>query len=288
MPAPPPVSAGQAVPEWLLARWRRNFGAEEAERLAIETLHTPKTYLRLNARFDADETLRLLHLEGVETAPAELPLCRVVVKGKPARTECFRQGRIRIQDLGSQRVAPLLGLRAEHRFADLCAAPGGKTFQALEGALPPGSNPESRGFAVACDRGFDRLRLMRSLATVAVPMLALDATRPLPFSGRFDRVLVDVPCSGTGTLKRNPEIKWKLSLADISTLATAQASILQRGLELLAPGGRLIYSTCSLEPEENEQVVDAALTMPCHKEETHLWLPGENQGDGFFACVIES
>jgi 16S rRNA (cytosine967-C5)-methyltransferase len=293
----------QAVPFWLLDRWRRNYGDARAQKLALETLETPHTYLRLNARVDPQETLRLLEAEGVKTQATELPLCRRVEAGKPARTECFRQGRIRIQDIGSQRVAPLLGLEPGHRFLDLCAAPGGKTFQALEGRKS-GAVFGAEGLAVACDSSFERLLTMRKLATLPVAMVVLDGSQPLPFrpwrqsgpGGRssglpphsgFDRILVDAPCSGTGTLARNPEIKWKLTPADIEDLAARQRAILSRALEMLGPGGRLVYSTCSLEPEENEQLVDAVLSAEHSKIETRLWLPIEHEGDGFFACVVE-
>jgi 16S rRNA (cytosine967-C5)-methyltransferase len=258
-------------------------------------------FLRLNARFDTEETLRLLAAEGLPTERAEVPYSCKVLAGRPVHTDCFRQGRIRIQDLGSQRVVPLLALEPQHRFLDLCAAPGGKTFQALEQRMPDRASgvraPDStnhmvpagtrtEGLAVACDRFLERLLTMRRLATLPVAMVALDAARELPFRTKFDRILVDAPCSGTGTLARNPEIKWKLRPEDIGELAARQRAMLSRALSLLAPAGRLVYSTCSLEPEENEEVVDAVLGPGLQIVETHLWLPGENQGDGFFACVI--
>jgi len=292
--------AARAVPAWLLERWRRRFGASLAEKLALQTLNPPPVFLRLNARFDTEETLRLLAAEGVATERAELPYCCKVLAGRPARTECFRQGRIRLQDLGSQRIVPLLALEPQHRFLDLCAAPGGKTFQALEQRMPyrasgvhapdstdtASSGAEPGGLAVACDRVPERLLTMRRLATLPVAMVALDAACELPFRTRFDRILVDAPCSGTGTLARNPEIKWKLRPEDIGELAARQKAMLSRALPLLAPAGRLVYSTCSLEPEENEEVVNAVLGSGIRIVETHVWLPGENQGDGFFACVI--
>lgn len=266
------------VPGWLFERWRRHFGDAKAQALASATLDPPRTYLRLNARFDPDETVQLLSAEGVETEPTELPLCRRVRRGRPGRTACFRQGRIRLQDLGSQRVILLLDLGPGRSFLDLCAAPGGKTFQALE-RQPP-------GLSVACDRYHQRLLAMRRLATVPVGLVALDALRPLPFSRLFDRILVDAPCSGTGTLARNPEIKWRLAPADLEDLAARQQAILSQALQLLAPGGRLVYSTCSLEPEENQGVVAAALAPPFHKGEERLWLPCDHEGDGFYGCVI--
>jgi 16S rRNA (cytosine967-C5)-methyltransferase len=115
--------------------------------------------------------------------------------------------------------------------------------------------------------------------------VALDGTRPLPFSARFDRILVDAPCSGTGTLARNPEIKWRLKPSDIAELHRRQVLLLRNALERLAPGGRLVYSTCSLEREENEDVVEASGARALR-----LWrrLPGLDAGDGFFAAVITS
>lgn len=274
-----PEAAEWAAPGWMMERWRRHFGDERAERLAEATLEAPPAYLRLNARFDAEETVRLLAAEGVETEATELPLCRRVKSGRPARTECFRQGRVRIQDIGSQRVARLLAVGPGQGFLDVCAAPGGKTLQAIE--QRGGAGP-----AVACDRSHARLLVMRGLATRPVDMVVLDAERPLPFGARFDRILVDAPCTGTGTLARNPEIKWKLRPQDIEELAARQRAMLAQALGALAPEGRLVYSTCSLEPEEGEQVVDAVLGSQFEKGEQHRWFPGEQEGDGFFACVI--
>src|SRR5262249_49464187 len=115
-------------------------------------------------------------------------------------------------------------------------------------------------------------------------MVALDATRPLPFKGKFDRILVDAPCSGTGTLMRNPEIKWKLMPADIADLQRRQVAILRNALDALTPGGQLVYSTCSLEPEENEQVAGQAYGASVRH--TLQRIPGRDLGDGFFAAML--
>jgi 16S rRNA (cytosine967-C5)-methyltransferase len=253
---PPPSRPDLAVPAWLLDRWRRHFG-DKADALALATLETPATFVRL------DPHAGLGDLEGVETEPADLAGAFRVVSGLPRRSE-----RLRIQDLGSQRIVPLLDLGPQHRFLDVCAAPGNKTLQALE------HHPR---LAVACDLHYHRLR------DATLPnRVVLDATRPLPFTVLFDRILVDAPCSGTGTLARHPEIKWKLTPADLDNLATRQRAILGEAFRLLAPGGRLVYSTCSLEPEENEEVVAG---FPCLSQ--HLWLPVDQPGDGFFAAVLQ-
>ena len=179
----------------------------------------------------------------------------------------------RIQDIGSQSIVPLLGLAPGQRFLDLCAAPGNKTAQALESGVR----------AVACDLHYRRLAPMKRLTP---NLVVLDATHPLPFARPFDRILLDVPCSGTGTLGRNPEIKWRLTPADLDDLHRRQAALLANARAALAPGGLLVYSTCSLEPEENEAVV--AAVPPELIVETMRRIPGRDAGDGFYAAVIKS
>ena len=179
----------------------------------------------------------------------------------------------RIQDIGSQSIIPLLHLEPGHCFLDLCAAPGNKTAQALEAGVR----------AIACDLHFHRLRQMKDLD---VNLVVLDGTKPLPFTRRFERILVDAPCSGTGTLGRNPEIKWRLRPHDLVDLQRRQTALLSNAYAALARGGRMVYSTCSLEPEENEQVI-ATLPPALITEVLHR-IPGRDPGDGFFAAVIES
>jgi 16S rRNA (cytosine967-C5)-methyltransferase len=179
----------------------------------------------------------------------------------------------RQQDIGSQSIVPLLQLEPGQRFLDLCAAPGNKTAQALETGIR----------AVACDLHFHRLEQMKELG---VGMVVLDGTRPLPFAVLFDRVLVDAPCSGTGTLGRNPEIKWRLRPEDLADFERRQRALLANARAVLAPGGLLVYSTCSLEPEENEKVVNGL--PPDVIRQTSERIPGRDPGDGFYAAVIRS
>jgi 16S rRNA (cytosine967-C5)-methyltransferase len=179
----------------------------------------------------------------------------------------------REQDIGSQSIVPLLRLEPGQRFLDLCAAPGNKTAQALEAGLR----------AVACDLHPRRISQLKGMAA---DLLVVDGTQPLPFARRFDRILVDAPCSGTGTLGRNPEIKWRLRPEDLEDLHCRQAALLANALSVLAPGGLAVYSTCSLEPEENEAVVAA---VPGDLvAETMRRIPGRDAGDGFYAAVIKS
>ncbi len=269
-PLPPADDPSLALPAWLLDRWRRRYGPR-AETLALASLRTPDTYIRLNPCFPPPETARLLAAEGVEVEPAGEPLAFRVRRGNVSRTRCWAERRVRIQDLGSQRIVPLLDLAPPHTFLDLCAAPGGKTLQALE------RRPR---LAVACDLHHHRL-----LQVEAPNRVVLDAAAPLPFRQPFDRILVDAPCSGTGTLARHPEIKWRLRPDDLEDLAARQKAILHSALAALAPEGRLVYATCSLEPEENQDVTASA--GPAFRiVEERLWLPDQDPGDGFYACVL--
>jgi 16S rRNA (cytosine967-C5)-methyltransferase len=177
----------------------------------------------------------------------------------------------RIQDIGAQSIVPLLDLHPGQIFLDLCAAPGNKTAQAQEYGVQ----------AVACDIHWHRLN---QLVDLNCPRVMLDGTQPLPFGKKFDRILVDAPCSGTGTLGRNPEIKWRLEAPDLLDLHRKQVALVRNALDCLQPGGRLVYSTCSLEREENQAVIEA---LPGSWEVTER-LPGVEEGDGFFAAVLSA
>lgn len=240
-----------ATPYWISARWTARYGAPVAQAIAHASLSVPERFIRVGSATPP---------EGAE--PTEIPGC--------FRLHAGPSEGLRFQDIGSQSVVRLMGLRLGQSFLDLCAAPGNKTAQAMESGVN----------AMACELHFSRAQMLQSLG---IPIFLADATLPLPLTRRFDRILADVPCSGTGTLSRNPEIKWRLEAADIPDLARRQAAILRNGLALLAPGGRLIYSTCSLEREENEDVVRASGAKIL---ETMTRIPGQDAGDGFFAAVL--
>jgi 16S rRNA (cytosine967-C5)-methyltransferase len=173
----------------------------------------------------------------------------------------------RQQDIGAQSIVPHLQIEPGMTALDLCAAPGNKTAQMIHAGAS----------VVACDRSARRLTDVPGESK----RVALDATLPLPFGTKFDRILVDAPCSGTGTLGRNPEIKWRTTVEDVHRFPALQRQILKNALDYLRPGGRLVYSTCSLEREENEEVVAG---LPVVSTLTRL--PGREPGDGFFLAVI--
>jgi 16S rRNA (cytosine967-C5)-methyltransferase len=251
---------GRAVkwshPAWMLERWERQYGEQASEAIAAANLRKPETYIRVPPGEPAPE--------GAEPC-TEVPGCWLLATRRSKAPIRFRT-----QDISSQAIVPLLDLRPGQTYLDLCAAPGNKTAQALESGVR----------AIACDIHHHRLQ---ALAVLPAGLVVLDATAPLPFARSFDRILLDAPCSGTGTLARNPEIKWRLQAHDIETLHRRQGELLARALQVLAPGGRLVYSTCSLEREENEDVVAAYPVI-----RTLQRIPGRDRGDGFFAAVIES
>jgi 16S rRNA (cytosine967-C5)-methyltransferase len=177
----------------------------------------------------------------------------------------------RRQDPGSQSIVPLLEIERGMTVLDVCAAPGNKTAQIIAVLGAAG------GKVVAADRSLARLGEVPAEAMRVV----LDGGSPLPFAVKFDRILVDAPCSGTGTLSRNPEIKWRTQPEDIARFPPIQRKLLEHALAHLKPQGLLVYSTCSLEREENE---DVAAGFPVVR--THLRLPGRDPGDGFFAAVM--
>jgi len=296
-----------AHPGWLVTRWVERFGLEDARRICAYDQRPPATSLRA---FDGQANDNALATEfswdGVTVEPGHLLAdARTVLSGDVTQTEAYKHGRVAIQDEGSQLVAMLVG--RGRRILDCCAAPGGKT------AILAQRNPGA--LVVASELHPHRARLLRRLVGSAnVRVVACDA-RALPFSAGFDRVLVDVPCSGTGTLARNPEIKWTLTPGDLSDLHSRQVAILTSALGQLVAGGRLVYSTCSLEREENEAVVEAALAeatafsiVECHTELEKLHesgelrngeiealvagpylrtIPGVHPCDGFFAAILE-
>src|ERR1022692_1936562 len=308
-----------AHPAWLVQRWAKQYGLEAARQICVHDQTVPDTAIHIHDGYIHDDHIQddqpndgdsdaELAAAGVQLAAgALLPAARRVLAGDVTATLAYREGRISIQDEASQLVALLVG-RGE-KLLDCCAAPGSKT------ALLARRNPRAK--VLATELHPHRARLLHNLNRLAnVYVVAADA-RHLPFSlsFTFDRILADVPCSGTGTLTRNPEIKWRLKVEDLHDLQSRQVAILKSALGQLAIGGRLVYSTCSLEHEENDAVVEAALEGTAEFKIAHFkrrveqlrqrgemcWediasllagpylrtIPGVHPCDGFFAAMIE-
>jgi 16S rRNA (cytosine967-C5)-methyltransferase len=303
-PSPESLARTLAHPLWLAERWAREYGFSAAHQICQHNQSIPTTAIRLRT---ATADARLIQA-GITLRPGGLlASARRVESGDVTKTEAYRTGKIVIQDEASQLVATLLG-NGSH-ILDCCAAPGGKTLAIAD------HNPEAAITAVELHPHRARVlkKLLHSEAS-RIQIVTADAEH-LPMTLKFDRVLADVPCSGTGTLARNPEIKWRLTLEDLVDLPQRQLAILRSALAQAAPGGRLIYSTCSLEKEENESVVEQALAennsfrlLDCRTELDRLkatdeltWpdpasltrgpylrtIPGVHPCDGFFAAIME-
>jgi 16S rRNA (cytosine967-C5)-methyltransferase len=239
----------RGFPAWMVERWSANFGEEAA--CGICRYGQSEPHLTIRA-VDGDIESELA-AEGVSLSPGQLlTSARRVISGDVTGSEAFRAGRVRLQDEGSQLVAELAPRGGT--ILDCCAAPGGKTLILAE------RNPEAR--IVACESSPQRVAQLRERVAPLgdrVDCQLADAAA-LKDDAAYDVVLADVPCSGTGTLGRNPEIRHRLKREDLERQSERQRTILRAALRVVRPGGRVVYSTCSLEPEENEQVVKAVLS----------------------------
>lgn len=304
----PEQAAVDAHPAWMVERWTQFYGAEAARAICRHGQSQPA----LTARLASPDVEAELTEAGIRLEPgALLAAAHAVASGDVTATAAFREGRVRLQDEGSQLVAEMVG--HGDAILDCCAAPGGKTLILAE------RNPQAR--IMACEASPQRLAQLRQrLAPVGarVECRLADATA-LADESAYDVVLADVPCSGTGTLGRNPEIRHRLHAEDLPRQAERQRAILGAALRAVRAGGRVVYSTCSMEPEENEQVVAAVLAQAPHARIAAMeervaallnegvlaasgaerlrkcmtpegflrLLPGTFQTDGFFIAVLE-
>ena len=245
-------------PRWLIERWVDSFGLDETTALARANNEPAPMSFRLTARTTRENKQQRV-IQELERSDARVEPSRItpnswrVTGDSKLLRKLSRDGLIYFQDEASQLVVHLLTAQPDERVLDVCAAPGSKTT--LLCSLAP------QAMIVAGDLHEHRLRTLRDLAIVqgceSIHLLAYDGTRGLPFAdASFDRVLVDAPCSGTGTLRHNPEIRWRIKPEDIARLSSIQKQILANAAFKVRVGGLLVYSTCSVERDENEIVID--------------------------------
>ena len=302
-----PLALRFAHPDWLVARWTSAFGEAATTAICRYDQTHPCASLRLRNPAALQTATEALRNASIAFQPGLiLNTALHIQSGNLNSLPTAARSSFAIQDEGSQLVAALAG--RPHTILDCCAAPGGKTLALLD------RNPSARAVAVELHPHRARLSLkLLNASTSPVHVIAADA-RSLPLNTTFDLVLTDVPCSGTGTLARNPDIKWRIQPSDLLDLQTRQTQILNAAMLRVAPGGRLIYSTCSLEKEENEDVVAQALAadhafrlLDCgpvleklRAQGELVWtgapltsgpylrtLPGIHPCDGFFAALLE-
>ena len=296
------LSDAAAHPSWMVERWVKHYGLPATRLICRHNQQPPESALRVT-----DPALEVeLKNSGIRISPGHLlTSARRVISGDATSTPALREGRVFVQDEASQLVAILVGNGSN--ILDCCAAPGGKT------RVMANRNPTAR--ILAAEIHPHRARLLRRLVPATNVEVKTVDIREIPRDPTFDRVLADVPCSGTGTLARNPEIKWRLKPEDLADLSVRQGAILRAAMAQVAAGGRLVYSTCSLEREENEEIIEAALAedasfqlVPAEKELATLrskgelaWpnplelvsghyfrtLPGTHPCDGFFAAILK-
>jgi 16S rRNA (cytosine967-C5)-methyltransferase len=279
------LAARYSAPAWLVARWLEARGPARTRALLQAALQRPP--LTLRARGNRDALLRRLVEAGAEAAPGMGRTALTVSgAGEAAAIAAVGRGEAWVQDATSQRAAPLLDPRPGERLLDLCAAPGGKTLH-LADLL-------GNGTVVACDVEEEKLADVEKVRPHLPPGVVLETRLlpregPLPFeAASFDGVLVDAPCTNTGVLRRRVEARWRLSPADVGALAAVQADLLDRAWPLVRPGGRLVYATCSMEPEENSGVVEPFLARhPDARLAEATEIPSTRDGDGGFAALIE-
>ena len=253
------LSVVQSHPSWLVEKWMARYGADETEQWLQFNNQTPRLTLAVNTLVATrDDVAALLSREGIRTEPTTIaPNGLRVIEGRLHAAAAQGPGRFLVQDEASQIIPLLVAPERGARVLDACAAPGGKTV-ALAAAVGPS------GFVVASDVRARRVKVLADTLAFChaerAQVVQIATRGSFPFlPGSFDAVLIDAPCSGLGTLRRDPDIKWKRSPEDLRVFADMQTDLLIRAAGMVRPGGRLVYSTCSSEPEENEDVVRAYL-----------------------------
>ena len=302
-----------ACPRWLVERWIARFGPVDAERWCQATVTIPPLTLRVNTLRTTREALQAqFHAAGVESQPTGISPVGLIVEKQGAITDLplFHEGAFYVEDEAAQLVPRLLDAQPGERILDACAAPGGK-------ATHLATIMQNRGEILALDQSAARLQLLtdncRRLGISIITPLQLDAARlDGPASSRasvlskpFDRILVDAPCSGLGVLRRHPEAKWHKQEEFLKQQQARQLAVLAHVSDLLRPGGIIVYSTCSTEMEENEQVIERFCSdhQNFSREAVMPWLPAPGRGlvnvhgdlstmlashfmDGFFAARL--
>jgi 16S rRNA (cytosine967-C5)-methyltransferase len=241
-------------PRWFAARLVERYGFDAADAWCRFDNEAARLTLRANTLQTSRSALAdQLKTEGIETSSGRFaPAALIVESGNPLGSELHRKGLFAVQDEASQLVAAFAGARRDERVLDACASPGGK-------ASAMASDMNDSGLLIASDVRPRRIELLKDAVKASgariIHVVQADAAQRLPFRDVFDRVVVDAPCSGLGTLRRDPDIRWRRTPDELPRLAAAELRILSCAAETVRPGGRLIYATCSSEPEENEDVV---------------------------------
>ena len=293
------VSVETSHPRWLIERWAKQFGFEKSENIAHANNQTPNLVFRLTGKSD-ENTLKILSKVGLDfTKSKEVPTAFRVLKPNEILFAFAQEGKIYFQEESSQLVGEVVNLSENEKFLDVCCAPGSKFSQII-------NHSSNKNLTIGGDLYQHRLRVVSEILEKTeiknANLLAYNALNSLPFADEsFDVVLVDAPCSGTGTIRHNPEIRYFLTENDFAELPAKQLKILENASKIVKSGGRLIYSTCSLEREENEAVCEKFLSQTSEfkkilpemperfltEEGYARTFPDRDKMDGFFISVFQ-
>lgn len=290
------ISIETSHPLWLVKRWIKAYGKEKTEAMCLHNLTAPEQTVRVNSmKMTRDEAIQALREEGFEAEPSHVsPYAVRILRGNAARSALYKNGAISIQDESSMLVAPVVGAQPKQRILDMCSAPGGKTAHLAE-------QMNGEGRIDALDIHAHKLKLVAQNAD----RLSLDNIHIQKQDARkageifdpetFDAILVDAPCSGLGVIRRKPDLKYAKTEQDLDNLQRIQLSILDAAVPLLKKDGVLVYSTCTVDQEENEGTVQAFLKAHPEFEPAALEhiaigaeknmvqvFPDDFGGDGFF------
>jgi 16S rRNA (cytosine967-C5)-methyltransferase len=276
------LADGFGLPCWLAARWSARYDAAECRRLGFWFAGPAPLTLRCNLlKTDREKLLQACRAAGIEAEPGKHPQAVHVRETVPIRElPGYGEGWFAVQDEASMHVASALAPTPGMTVLDLCAAPGGKATHLAE-------LMGNRGRILACDVDEKRLEIVRTLASrLGITIIETRRVRPdgdiSEVAGAFDAALVDVPCSNTGVLGRRPEVRWRLRPADLTRLVRLQVQLLRQAVGQLKPGGKVVYSTCSIEPEENQAVVRTVADVLEMEAEAES-VPGRPGDGGYWA-----
>ena len=281
------MAVNYSHPEWLIKRWLSRYGKDKTIEICKINNLPPKVFLRINHRkISLQEFILLLEKNGINSYAID----NAVVVDNIAVSEIpgFSQGLFFVQDISAMKIAQFLKVEKSNAVLDMCAAPGGKTTHIAEFLGDTGK-------VYALDISLKRLKSVQEncqrMGVQNAFIVCGDSSEgKAPFRIKFDRVLIDAPCSNTGVFSRRVEARWRLKEEDINKLATLQYSILKTGAIMLKPGGCLVYSTCSIEPEENQDIIKKFLNNEpqfCLNAEEY-YLPTMNAGDGGYMARLHA
>ncbi|ULL17408.1 16S rRNA (cytosine(967)-C(5))-methyltransferase RsmB [Paenibacillus sp. H1-7] len=293
LPAAERISLVHSHPKWLVSRWLRQLGEAMTEQICEANNMPPRVSIRANTmKLGRNELVELLQQADLQAEPSDLAPAGVIVKGagNMALTPWFAEGLFSIQDESSMLVAEAVDPRPGEKVLDCCAAPGGKTMHMAE-------KMEDNGQVWACDVHEHKAKLIQEQAN----RLGLKSVKTLTADARtlterfeeesFDRILLDAPCSGLGVIRRKPDMKWSKLEQELDDICVIQRELLNEVHKLLRPGGILVYSTCTIEHNENEGMVQAFLRDHpefewADEQEPIQIYPYEHQSDGFFIAKL--